>query len=92
MGKIKEGFKRVVPADGTEILKDEMYVQKRMALVSTAEKFADTKWGQCPGIDLPEEREAWMQHWNQTFHSKMQQLYRQAETSKCPTCHGRGWV
>jgi hypothetical protein len=92
MGQVKENGKRIAPVDGAAILKDEMYAQKRMALISTAEKHADKKWGQCPGINQPEEREAWMQHWNQTFHSTMQQLYRKVETSKCPTCHGRGWV
>lgn len=56
---------------------DKMYRIKREQLIPAAEKFADNVVGKEPPIG--QERDNWVNDWNFTFHTRMNELAKRAK-------------
>jgi hypothetical protein len=54
------------------------YEEQRNLLIPTAENYANKEAGERPGKFQSELKEEWGNRWNRLFHSKMDELAREA--------------
>ena len=66
---------------------NERYINERSALISQAEKHANSKHGKTASDNCDDdERLEWCAKWNREFHSAMDSLWTEWNSDRCPVC------